>query len=216
MKNYKENIDTLEIKKRIISSVNHNKYIIIKRIMDLLIIISLLPLAIPLLLFGMVTIKLFSKGPIFFKQQRVGLNNKPFYIYKLRTMIYQPGKIDLNHTQKNDQRIFKTGKLLRISKIDEIPQFFNILIGDMSLIGPRPERFEIVEILSNEIPSYKLRHLIKPGLSGLAQINNPTATPNDSVEKLAYDLYYINNMNLKLDLRIFWKTIFIILRLDSL
>ena len=131
-------------------------------------------------------------------------------------MIYQPGKIDLNHTQKNDQRIFKTGKLLRISKIDEIPQFFNILIGDMSLIGPRPERFEIVEILSNEIPSYKLRHLIKPGLSGLAQINNPTATPNDSVEKLAYDLYYINNMNLKLDLRIFWKTIFIILRLDSL
>jgi lipopolysaccharide/colanic/teichoic acid biosynthesis glycosyltransferase len=123
---------------------------------------------------------------------------------------------NLNYTIKNDERIFKTGKILRFTKIDEIPQFFNILMGDMALIGPRPERIEIVEKLSNEINLYTLRHLVKPGLSGLAQINNPIATPNESSEKLEYDLYYINNLTFWLDLKIFWKTIFIVLRLNSL
>jgi lipopolysaccharide/colanic/teichoic acid biosynthesis glycosyltransferase len=173
-------------------------------------------LALPTLFIGIVLVKLFSKGPIFFYQERIGLNNKPFTIYKLRTMIYQSGKIDINHTIKNDERVYKMGKILRITKIDEIPQFFNILKGDMSLIGPRPERLEIVEQLAKEIPAYNLRHTIRPGISGLAQINNPTATPNESIEKLEYDLYYINNVNLFLDLKILWKTIFIVLKLDSL
>lgn len=216
MKNLKEKIDNPELEKVIRLHLESNKYLILKRFIDLIIIILLLPIAVPLLIIGMLSIKVFSKGPIFFIQERVGVNNKPFSIYKLRTMIYQPEFVDLNYTVKNDHRIFKTGKILRITKIDEIPQFLNILKGDMSLIGPRPERLEIVNKLSIEIPSYKLRHFVKPGLSGLAQINNPTATPNESVEKLEFDLYYVNNINLILDLKIFWKTFFIVLKLDSL
>ncbi len=216
MRNLKESIDRPELEKEIQLSLNINKYLILKRVIDLLIVIFLLPIAIPALIIGMLSVKLFSRGPIFFIQERVGLNNKPFKIYKLRTMVYQPVDIDLSHTVKNDERIFKAGKILRVTKIDEIPQFLNIFKGDMSLIGPRPERLEIVDKLSMEIPSYSIRHLVKPGLSGLAQINNPTATPNESVEKLEYDLYYINNLNLILDLKIFWKTFFIVLRLDSL
>jgi lipopolysaccharide/colanic/teichoic acid biosynthesis glycosyltransferase len=216
VRNLKESIDRPELEKEIQLSLNINKYLILKRVIDLLIVIFLLPIAIPALIIGMLSVKLFSRGPIFFIQERVGLNNKPFKIYKLRTMVYQPVDIDLSHTVKNDERIFKAGKILRVTKIDEIPQFLNIFKGDMSLIGPRPERLEIVDKLSMEIPSYSIRHLVKPGLSGLAQINNPTATPNESVEKLEYDLYYINNLNLILDLKIFWKTFFIVLRLDSL
>ncbi len=216
MKNFKEKINRPELEKEVQLNLKLNKYLILKRIIDIIIVILLLPIAIPLLLIGMLSIKFFSKGPIFFIQERVGFNNKSFSIYKLRTMIHQPNYVDLNHTVKNDERIFKTGKILRVTKIDEIPQFINILKGEMSLIGPRPERLELVQKLSIEIPSYKFRHLVKPGLSGLAQINNPTATPNESIEKLEYDLYYINNLNLILDLKIFWKTFFIVLKLDSL
>lgn len=216
MRNFKEKINRPELEKEVRLVLKLNKYLILKRVIDIGIVIVLLPIAIPLLIFGMLSVKLFSKGPIFFIQQRVGFNNTPFSIYKLRTMVYQPEQIDLTYTVKNDERIFITGKILRVTKIDEIPQFLNILKGEMSLIGPRPERLDIANKLSIEIPSYKLRHLVKPGLSGLAQVNNPTATPNESVEKLEYDLYYINNLNLNLDLKIFWKTLFIVLRLDSL
>lgn len=216
MKNLKEKIDRPKIENEIKFNLKSNKYFITKRIIDLTIITILLPVAIPLMLIGMVAIKLFSKGPIFFTQKRVGLNNVPFSIYKLRTMAHQPEQINLPHTIKNDERIFKTGKILRITKIDEIPQFLNIVKGEMSLIGPRPERLEIVNKLSIEIPTYKLRHHVRPGMSGLAQINNPTATPNESIEKLEYDLYYINNLSLNLDLKIFWKTVFVVFKLDSL
>ncbi len=216
MKNFKEKINNTEIEKEIQSSLKLNKYLILKRVTDIVFVVLLLPIAIPLLIIGMLSVKLFSKGPVFFIQERVGFNNKSFSIYKLRTMIHRPDYVDLNHTVKNDERIFKTGKILRVTKIDEIPQFLNIIKGEMSLIGPRPERLELVQKLSIEIPSYKLRHLIKPGLSGLAQINNPKATPNESLEKLEYDLYYINNLNLVLDLKILWKTFFIVFKLDSL
>lgn len=216
MKNFKEKINKTEIEKEIQSNLELNKYLILKRVIDIVVVVFLLPIAIPFLMIGMLSIKLFSRGPIFFIQERVGFNNKSFSIYKLRTMIHRPDHVDLNHTVKNDNRIFKTGKILRVTKIDEIPQFINILKGEMSLIGPRPERLELVQKLSIETPSYKLRHLVKPGLSGLAQINNPTATPNESLEKLEYDLYYINNLNLVLDLKILWKTFFIVLKLDSL
>jgi lipopolysaccharide/colanic/teichoic acid biosynthesis glycosyltransferase len=216
VKNFKEKINNTEIEKEIQSSLKLNKYLILKRVTDIVFVVLLLPIAIPLLIIGMLSVKLFSKGPVFFIQERVGFNNKSFSIYKLRTMIHRPDYVDLNHTVKNDERIFKTGKILRVTKIDEIPQFLNIIKGEMSLIGPRPERLELVQKLSIEIPSYKLRHLIKPGLSGLAQINNPKATPNESLEKLEYDLYYINNLNLVLDLKILWKTFFIVFKLDSL
>jgi lipopolysaccharide/colanic/teichoic acid biosynthesis glycosyltransferase len=216
MKDLKLKIDKNNLYESLSKSVSLNKYLTIKRIFDLFFVISIIPIAIPALIFGMILIKLCSEGPIFFIQERVGANCNPFFIYKLRTMYYQPNNNDLNHTTKDDKRIFKAGKLLRLTKIDEIPQFLNILKGDMSLIGPRPERVEIVKILSKEIPNYKLRHLIKPGLSGLAQINNPVATPNESIEKLEYDLYYVSNFNFFLDLRILVRTFFIVLRLESL
>ncbi len=216
MKQFRENIYKEDLSVILIKSLSCNRYLFFKRYIDVVVVIVLLPVALPSLFIGMLLIKLFSNGPIFFKQERVGLNNKPFFIYKLRTMVHQLDHIDLNYTVAGDERIFTTGKLLRITKIDEIPQFYNILRGEMSLIGPRPERVDIVKSLSSDIQSYNLRHLIKPGISGLAQINNPKATPNESVEKLEYDLFYIYNLDFRLDLKILWKTFFIVLKLDSL
>lgn len=216
MKHFKFDTQDENLYKVPVDRLKDNKYLYFKRILDVLIIFIFLPLAIPLLLIGMLLIKLFSDGPIFFIQKRVGMYNKPFFIYKLRTMVHQADSINLDHTVEDDVRIFRIGKILRITKVDELPQFFNILKGDMSLIGPRPERLDLVNKLSVEIPTYNLRHLIKPGLSGLAQINNPKATPNESVEKLEYDLYYVCNLDFLLDLKIIWKTIFIVLRLNSL
>jgi lipopolysaccharide/colanic/teichoic acid biosynthesis glycosyltransferase len=171
------------------------------------------PISTFLVVIASILIKLSSKGPIFFLQTRVGKNGKPFKIIKLRTMIHS--QIE-SYTIENDERVFKTGKYLRVLKIDELPQFYNILVGQMSLIGPRPERLEIVQRLSQENPYYELRHLIKPGISGWAQVNDPTANPTKNFEKLEYDLYYIKNASLLLDLKIFIKTIIIIITRNSL
>jgi lipopolysaccharide/colanic/teichoic acid biosynthesis glycosyltransferase len=213
---HKININDINLNSEINSSLSKNTFITLKRTIDLLVTILLSPIFIPTLFIGILIVKFGSKGPIFFIQKRVGLNGKVFNIYKLRTMIYNKNQFDLSHTIENDDRIYHAGKFLRYTKIDEIPQFFNILIGDMSLIGPRPEREEIVKILVNKIPNYNLRHLVRPGLSGLAQINNPKATPDQSIEKLQYDLYYIKNVNFQIECKIYFKTLFIVLKLDSL
>jgi lipopolysaccharide/colanic/teichoic acid biosynthesis glycosyltransferase len=186
-----------------------------KRIFDLLISFFIAPVAITFTILGAILIKLTSKGPILFKQERVGKNGIPFNIIKLRTMIYNPDGHS-EHTVINDQRIFPIGLFLRTTKIDELPQLFNILKGDMSLIGPRPERKEIVGELSIENPYYELRHLIRPGITGWAQVNNPIATPNESFEKLEYDLYYIKNASFVLDMTILLKTVRIIINRNSL
>ena len=186
-----------------------------KRITDTFLIITLLPIIIFLIFIGVVLIKLTSKGPIFFKQERVGKNGRPFSLYKLRTMVHsEEGHI--SHTIVNDERIYPIGKFLRFSKIDELPQCVNVLLGQMSIIGPRPERTEIVKKLDLENPYYELRHLIRPGITGWAQINNPTATPNQNFEKLEYDLYYIKNANFYLEILIIIKTIRIIFERNSL
>lgn len=186
-----------------------------KRITDVLFSLSALPLSLVFMFWGILLIKLSSKGPVLFRQERIGKNGKPFTIYKLRTMTHTREK-HTTHTIENDSRVFPVGNFLRKSKIDELPQLFNILRGDMSLIGPRPERAEIVDELNKENSLYKLRHIIRPGISGWAQVNNPTATPNQSFEKLEYDLYYIKNASFKLDLRIIYRTIKIVLKRDSL
>ena len=186
-----------------------------KRIFDSLIIIIFFPIILVLLFIGIILIKLTSKGPIFFKQERVGKNGKPFLLYKLRTMVYSKNG-HISHTIENDERIFPVGKFLRFSKIDELPQCLNVLLGHMSIIGPRPERTEIVKMLDLENPYYELRHLIRPGITGWAQVNNPTATPTQNFEKLEYDLYYIKNANLALEFFIILKTVQIIIKRNSL
>lgn len=188
---------------------------IYKRLFDIIFVIIVIPFAAISTLIAAFLIKISSKGPILFKQRRVGKNDKVFYIYKMRTMVHNP-QGHTHHTTKDDVRIFPIGKLLRKTKIDELPQLYNILVGEMSLIGPRPEKDDIVNVLVKENPYYELRHLIRPGITGWAQINNPTATPNQNFEKLEYDLYYVKNANLLIDIKIILKTIKIVLTQDSL
>ena len=189
--------------------------LLVKRTMDIVICILLLPVAIPLMLIGIVAIYITSTGPAIFTQKRVGLDGRIFTIFKIRTMTHcSSGYLD--HTVANDCRITRIGSILRKTKIDELPQLFNVLIGDMSIIGPRPERAEIVEKFSKQSDYYQLRHNIRPGITGWAQVNNPVATPEENLEKLEYDLYYINNYSLKLEVQILMKTVGVVSSLQSL
>jgi lipopolysaccharide/colanic/teichoic acid biosynthesis glycosyltransferase len=146
--------------------------------------------------------KLFSKGPIFFVQERVGLHGHPFKLIKFRTMVKEAEKHGAQFTEKDDWRITPIGKFMRRFRLDEIPQLINVLKGDMSMVGPRPEREVFIESLAKEIPYYKLRLLVPPGLTGWAQTNSAYAGKNieDHKEKLEYDLYYIKNRSIFMDL----------------
>ncbi len=184
----------------------------IKRIMDVLISIIGLILASPIMLIASLLIKLESKGPAFFNQKRVGLNDKEFTIYKLRSMKNDAEKNGAVWAKKNDNRVTKLGRFIRKVRIDELPQLWNILKGDMSLIGPRPERMVFVKELEEDLPYYYIRHTIKPGLTGWAQINYPYgATKEDALHKLEYELYYIKNMSILFDIKIMLKTIGVML-----
>lgn len=156
------------------------------------------------------SIKIESKGPAFFRQARIGKNGKIFQIVKFRTMAITNN--DLSPTKINDGRITKVGNFLRKTRIDEIPQVINIMLSDMSFVGPRPERPEIIAGLEQAIPFYKERSLVKPGLTGSDQISGEYHSPSleDSVKKLQYDLFYIKNRSFYLDLSILLKTIAII------
>ncbi|WP_185147327.1 sugar transferase [Chryseobacterium binzhouense] len=184
----------------------------LKRAIDLFVSILLLPIIIPLIVFGFILVKITSKGRVLFSQERVGKNSKCFTIYKIRTMVL---KHSGDFTTNNDQRINMVGRFLRLTKIDELPQIWNILKGDMSLIGPRPERPYYVKISNEENAMFDLRHLIKPGVTGWAQVNLPKATPEDNLEKLEYDLYYIKNYSVLFDVKIIFKTLKIVFTLNS-
>lgn len=189
-------------------SHQNNLYLAFRRIFDIvvsLIGILFLALLIPLVAF----INLFAnKGKLLYFQTRVGKRGATFQIVKFRTMVANAEKNGAVWSSKNDHRITRFGKVMRKTRLDEIPQFINVLIGEMSLIGPRPERPEFVSQLENEIPYYSLRHVIKPGLTGWAQVMHPYASSvEDSKEKLLFDLYYIKERNLILDLKIVLKTI---------
>jgi exopolysaccharide biosynthesis polyprenyl glycosylphosphotransferase len=186
--------------------------LIIKRLIDVLISIFLLILLFPLMLLVAVVIKLDSPGKIIYSQLRTGQNGKLFKIYKFRSMYEWAEKDGLKWASIGDTRITRVGYWLRVLRIDELPQLWNVLSGEMSLIGPRPERPEFDIELKNSIPYYELRYLTKPGISGWAQVlYRYGSSVEDSYEKLAYDLYYIKNYSLWLDLVIFFKTIKVVL-----
>lgn len=190
------------------SRSNQNKlYLSFSRFID--IIISLLGLSVLIFLIPFVLFfnLIANPGPLLYKQERVGKNGKIFKIIKLRSMVTDAEAKGAQWATKDDIRITKFGKILRRLRIDEIPQFYNVLKGDMSFIGPRPERPYFVEELSNKIPFYEIRHVVKPGLTGWAQVNARYASSDeDTLEKLQYDLFYIKKRNVFLDLRIFLKT----------
>jgi sugar transferase (PEP-CTERM system associated) len=185
-----------------------------KRLLDVVAAVLGLLLSSPLALATALLIKLTSRGPVFFCQERTGQDGVPFKVIKFRTM-----RVDAEKesgpvwAQKNDARVTSIGRFLRLSRLDEIPQFLNILAGQMSFVGPRPERPHFVEQLKQSIPFYPLRHTVKPGLTGWAQVRHPYgASIEDAQEKLRYDLYYIKNMGLLFDLSIMFRTIAVILR----
>ncbi len=188
-------------------------YLIFKRLFDIFSSIIGLTVMGVLFPFLYVLMKFTSPGPIFFSQNRVGLVGKNFKIYKFRTMIVNAEKgTGAVWCTEQDKRITPLGRFMRKVRIDELPQFWNILKGDMSLIGPRPERPEFVEMLKSRIPFYDERHLVKPGLTGWAQVSFPYGNSvEDSTQKLHYDLYYIRNMSIFLDMKIALKTVATIL-----
>jgi exopolysaccharide biosynthesis polyprenyl glycosylphosphotransferase len=185
----------------------------LKRYADVLISIVLLILSAPLILVAGLMVKLQDGGPVLYRQQRTGLLGQPFQILKIRTMCTTAEAGVAQWARIDDQRITPIGRWLRKTRLDELPQLLNVLQGDMSLIGPRPERPELEKQLEEEIPNYRLRHWIRPGLSGWAQVNmHYSSSIREAELKLSYDLYYLRNANLLLDLLILFKTIKIILK----
>ena len=173
---------------------------------------TMLMASIPIAIIVSILIKIFDKGPIIYKQIRIGLNGQNFKIYKFRSMQINSENDGAKWTSINDNRITKIGKFLRLTRIDELPQLINVIRGDMSFIGPRPERPEFNEMLEQEIPYYQLRHLVRPGITGWAQVLYPYgASVDDAREKLKYDLYYIKNYSVLLDFSIILKTVRIVL-----
>jgi len=178
-----------------------------KRVFDLIMAFTILLFTLPFWSLIALAIKIEDGGPIFYIQKRVGKNKKIFELIKFRSMIKDAEKEGPKWAEIEDQRVTKVGKFLRRFHLDEIPQMINVLKGDISLVGPRPERPEFVEKLEKEIPYYNLRHIIKPGFTGWAQIKFRYARSiEDSLEKFQYDLYYIKNRSLFLDLKILLKT----------
>ncbi|HBG07903.1 MAG: glycosyl transferase [Geobacteraceae bacterium GWC2_58_44] len=185
---------------------------IYKRCVDVVLSVTGLLISVPFFPLIALAIKLESPGPLFFKQVRVGNGEKPFVLYKFRSMRQDAERDGAVWAVKNDARITGVGGFLRNSRIDEIPQLFNVLRGDMSFIGPRPERPEFVESLKRDIYYYSKRHTIKPGLTGWAQVRYPYgATVEDAIEKLRYDLYYIKNLSFFLDTQIIFETVKVVL-----
>jgi len=179
----------------------------IKRGMDLILALILMVILSPLALITAIIIKFESKGPVIFKQTRIGENMKPFRVYKFRSMrLHDPNKHS-KYTLNNDTRVTKFGKFMRKTRIDELPQLWNILKGTMSFIGPRPEWDILAKDYAKQINYYNLRHLIKPGITGWAQVMFPYGESlDDAKKKLEYDLYYLKHQDLILDVLIVAKT----------
>jgi sugar transferase (PEP-CTERM system associated) len=190
----------------------------VKRVFDIASSATLLILFLPLITIAAVAIWAQDRGPVLYRQQRTGLGNRPFEILKFRSMRCDAeADGQARWASKRDPRITRVGAVLRRSRIDEIPQLINVLRGDMSLVGPRPERPAIVETLQSAIPLYDYRHLVRPGVTGWAQINYPYGQSiDDAIEKTRYDLYYIKNGNIILDLAIIMQTVRVILLLEGL
>ena len=180
----------------------------VKRAMDIVGSLICIVLFSPVMLITAVLIKLTSPGPLIFTQERVGLHNVPFRMYKFRSMEVQTQSEEKKGwTVKNDPRVTPVGRFIRKTSIDELPQLFNVLKGDMSLIGPRPERPQFVEKFREEIPRYMVKHQVRPGMTGWAQVNGYRG--NTSIRKrIDCDLYYIENWTVGLDIKILFLTVF--------
>ncbi len=178
----------------------------IKRVFDLAMAAVMAVPALPLMLLLSILIKSTSPGPVIFSQERVGFRNRIFTLYKLRTMIDhaedQSGPV---FSTEEDDRVTPVGRFLRATRLDELPQIYNVLRGDLSIVGPRPERPYFVQLFQEEMPEYNLRHLVKPGITGLAQVAGHYAT--NTRDKLRYDLYYVSDYSLLMDFRIVLLTI---------
>ncbi len=181
---------------------------LVKRFVDIVGSVCGIVIAAPFMIVSAILIKATSDGPVIFAQERVGLHNKPFQMYKFRTMIEQTEEEEAKGwTTKDDPRVTKVGRFLRRTSLDELPQLFNILLGQMSLVGPRPERPQFVEKFREEIPRYMIKHQVRPGLTGWAQINGLRG--DTSIEKrIEHDLYYIENWTLEFDIKILVLTVF--------
>jgi lipopolysaccharide/colanic/teichoic acid biosynthesis glycosyltransferase len=184
-----------------------------KRPADVMLALIGLILGSPMIAFAALVVKLTSRGPVFYSQVRLGLDGRPFRIYKVRSMCqHSEAQTGPCWSLKGDPRVTRVGRFLRWSHFDELPQLWNILVGDMSLIGPRPERPEMVPGLERALPGYRRRLLVRPGLTGLAQVLLPPDTDLNSVRiKLAHDLCYLQRYSFWLDCRIFIATFFHVL-----
>ena len=180
----------------------------LKRIIDFVGALAAIVIASPIMIGAAIAVKCTSRGPIIFKQERIGLHNEPFQMYKFRSMVQQTDEEEKKGwTVKDDPRVTKVGAFLRKTSLDELPQLFNILKGDMSLVGPRPERPQFVEKFKEEIPRYMIKHQVRPGLTGWAQVNGYRG--DTSIRKrVEYDIYYIENWTMGMDIKILFMTIF--------
>ena len=184
----------------------------VKRLIDFAFSSLFLTLSLPVLGITALAIKLDSRGPIFYKQNRLGRGGSEFTLWKFRSMVVKAEENGAVWAKANDTRVTRAGKVIRLLRVDEIPQLFNVFRGEMSLIGPRPERPEFVKELEAQVPYYAVRHTVRPGITGWAQVNyRYGASVEDTLRKLEYDLYYIKNMSLLLDLKIMLKTIGVVI-----
>ena len=193
--------------------IYHNNFNLkVKRLLDLLFALLIGIFAAPVIVLAAIIVKLESKGPIFFIQERIGEGNKKFNIVKFRSMTTDAEKDGPQWASKNDNRVTKFGKIMRATRIDELPQLWNVLRGEMSFVGPRPEREYFIQQLEKEIPYYNLRHTVKPGLTGWAQVMYPYgASVEDAYRKLQYDLYYIKHHSIPFDVKVLLKTVTIVI-----
>ncbi|HEX5758297.1 MAG TPA: TIGR03013 family XrtA/PEP-CTERM system glycosyltransferase [Thermoanaerobaculia bacterium] len=185
---------------------------VVKRLLDIVAAVVGLLLAAPIMALVALAVRLGSPGPVLFRQERVGLNGRPFTLWKFRTMRPDAEAEGARWATVRDPRITAVGRFLRATRLDELPQLCNVLFGDMSLVGPRPERAVFVKTLERQVPFYEQRFGVRPGLTGWAQIKAPYASSlEESVEKLKYDLYYVKNLSVLLDLSILASTARIVL-----
>jgi exopolysaccharide biosynthesis polyprenyl glycosylphosphotransferase len=186
---------------------------LIKRATDLVVSMVLMIVLSPLILLAAIAIRLDTPGRIFFAQERVGFRRKPYMVYKFRSMVHDAEKLTgPKWADEDDPRITRVGRFIRRFRIDELPQLWNVLKGEMSMVGPRPERETFVQQLEKTVPYYGERFGVKPGITGWAQVNyGYGSSVADAVEKLNYDLFYIKNMSTMMDLLVVLKTVRIIL-----
>lgn len=182
-----------------------NFYLAVKRLGDILLsLCGIFLLFVPMLIIAVI-IRFDSKGPVIYRQERLGLYGKPFIIYKFRTMALDAESCGPKWADVNDQRCTRVGRMLRQTRLDELPQLYNILVGDMTLVGPRPERECFYLLFEKEIPGFKNRMVVTPGLTGHAQVNGGYSLPPE--EKIIFDMEYIEKRSFKMDLQCIWQTI---------